>query len=72
MTLFTVYDDGVFVACCDEKCYNSDSDECHCICGGMNHGIGRALAIRTTLEMLDSLVLAYCVHHPGFAYEVEL
>lgn len=36
---------------CDAKCYNAESGNCHCICGGMNHGKGLAEATRLTSNM---------------------
>lgn len=29
---------------CDAKCYNARGNECHCSCGGVNHGIGEKQA----------------------------
>ena len=28
---------------CDAKCRNAKGTECHCICGGVNHGVGSAV-----------------------------
>jgi len=41
---------------CDAGCYNSESPHCHCICGGLNHGVGRDQAIdNTRAAVKDSL-----------------
>lgn len=44
---------------CDAKCYNAAGGNCHCICGGMNHGKGeqraRELTSQMTAEMLQEI-----------------
>ena len=45
-----------FHARCDRRCYNARSAKCHCICGGLNHAVGRDQAIANTRAALrDSL-----------------
>lgn len=39
---------------CDAKCYNAWGPECHCVCQGANHGIGRQDAIKNTRELAES------------------
>jgi hypothetical protein len=39
---------------CDAKCYNAWGPECHCICQGGNHGLGRQEAIASTRELAGS------------------
>jgi hypothetical protein len=39
---------------CDAKCYNAWGSECHCVCQGANHGIGRQDAISNTRELAKS------------------
>jgi hypothetical protein len=39
---------------CDAKCYNAWEPECHCICQGGNHGVGRQEAIDNTRELAAS------------------
>jgi hypothetical protein len=39
---------------CDAKCYNAWGPECHCICQGGNHGLGRQEAIANTRELSGS------------------
>jgi hypothetical protein len=29
---------------CNAKCYNARGSECHCACGGVNHGVGECQA----------------------------
>jgi len=37
--------DGVITGRCDARCYNAKGKKCHCVCGGVNHGIGLNNAI---------------------------
>lgn len=40
-SLMTVYDPlGGILATCNEECYSAKNLECHCVCAGVNHGIG--------------------------------
>ena len=39
---------------CDAKCCNAWGPECHCICQGGNHGLGRQEAIASTRELAGS------------------
>lgn len=43
---------------CDAKCYGATGADCHCICGGMNHGKGEAAAIENTRELAGDLLRA--------------
>ena len=36
---------------CDAKCYCAWGPECHCVCQGVNHGVGRQEAIENTREL---------------------
>jgi hypothetical protein len=47
-TLLTVYDSEGLLGRCDAKCYQALHPDCVCICGGSNHGKGRAAAIENT------------------------
>jgi len=29
---------------CNSDCYDARSKECHCVCGGLNHGVGEEQA----------------------------
>lgn len=33
---------------CNATCYNAEHPKCHCICGGLNHGLGEAAARNQT------------------------
>lgn len=52
MTLIAIYNSDGCVGRCDAKCYNASEPGCDCICGGMNHGAGKAQAIANTREQL--------------------
>ncbi len=52
--LIAAYNSGGCAGRCDAKCYNAWGPECHCICQGANHGIGRQDAIDNTREMAES------------------
>lgn len=50
-TLIAVYNSDGCVGRCDAKCYQAaGGGECHCICGGKNHGAGKAQAERNVRE----------------------
>ena len=42
---------GALAGRCDAKCYNADGPECHCVCGGLNHGKGEAQGWETSAEL---------------------
>jgi len=50
-TLITSYTGDGCTGRCDAKCYNAWGPECHCICRGANHGIGRQEAIASTRDL---------------------
>lgn len=49
MTL--IHCQGALEGRCDAKCYNATGAECHCICGGRNHGKGLDRATELTREL---------------------
>jgi len=48
---------------CDAKCYNAKHENCTCICGGKNHGVGLDQAIDNTREMVEDWIAAYEAAH---------
>jgi hypothetical protein len=52
-TLIAVYDSDGCVGRCDAKCYEATDPDCDCICGGRNHGVGRAQAVENTAALVD-------------------
>jgi hypothetical protein len=53
-TLISYQSSGGDQGRCDAKCYNAWGLECHCICQGGNHGLGRQQAIANTRELAGS------------------
>ena len=53
-TLIAAYTGDGCTGRCDAKCYNAWGPECHCICRGGNHGIGRQQAIASTRDLPGS------------------
>lgn len=50
-TLIAVYNSEGCVGRCDAKCYNATTEQCTCICGGVNHGAGFRKAADNTAEL---------------------
>jgi len=40
---------------CDASCYDARHANCHCICGGTNHGLGLEHALRSADELVDRI-----------------
>lgn len=59
-TLISVYNSDGCVGRCDEKCHGALQPECHCICGGVNHGVGLAQARKNTQSLSDEQVKTVC------------
>jgi hypothetical protein len=81
-TLISYQSSGGDQGRCDAKCYNAWGPECHCICQGANHGIGKQGTIENTRELAGSWleqaqasgqdighaeVLADALHQPLFS-----
>lgn len=43
---------------CDAKCYNAEGPDCHCICGGANHGVGSKIAIEDRQHLPDQEIVS--------------
>lgn len=41
---------GRLIGCCSRHCYDDEDFRCTCICGGVNHGVGRRQAARNVLD----------------------
>ena len=52
--LIAVYTGDGCAGRCDAKCYNAWGPECHCVCRGGNHGVGRQEAIGNMRELAGS------------------
>lgn len=62
MTLIYVGNSEGCVGRCDERCYDAAGPECHCICGGRNHGAGLAQARANTAEMAKQQLKTWKEH----------
>ena len=51
-TIIAVYNSEGCVGLCDARCYNAKHDECLCICGGHNHGVGFDKATENVYEQV--------------------
>jgi hypothetical protein len=49
-TVLAVYNSDGCVGRCDKNCYDAVRPNCHCICGGVNHGQGLAQAVEHNKE----------------------
>jgi hypothetical protein len=52
-TLISVHNSEGCVGRCDAKCYEAQSAECDCICGGKNHGAGLEQARDNVAELAE-------------------
>lgn len=41
---------GRIIGCCSSLCYDDDGFRCDCICGGVNHGVGRKQAAQNVAD----------------------
>lgn len=57
-TLISAGNSGGIYGRCDAKCYNANGGDCHCICGGINHGKGLAEATELTSNMAAEKIRA--------------
>lgn len=71
-TLIAVYNSEGCVGRCDARCYNAESETCHCICGGMNHGAGIAKAMTNTSELFEKWIDDYREDHEFDRVEVPV
>lgn len=62
-TLISVHTSSGCVGRCDAKCYNAETTECTCICGGKNHGAGLVRAVENTREMAETWIEHYKANH---------
>lgn len=69
-TLLVVYNSDGCVGRCDAKCYNATCEDCTCVCGGVNHGVGVNQAIENTKELAEEWLKEYGIVHPYDKVEV--
>jgi hypothetical protein len=61
-TLIAIYNSEGCQGRCDAKCYEAHEEECHCICGGRNHGAGQEQALDNTRELAESWLEQACAN----------
>lgn len=70
-TLIAAYNSEGCIGRCDAKCHDATCDDCHCICGGANHGVGLKKAIVNTEAMAREWIEAYQkLHDEKLEFEV--
>ena len=57
-TVIAVYNSQGCVGRCDAKCHEAKEPECHCICGGANHGAGITQARANTKKIAEARIRA--------------
>jgi len=55
-TLIALYNRHGEVGRCDEKCYKAKTENCTCVCGALNHGVGLAMAYKNTQDHCQELI----------------
>lgn len=63
-TLIAMYNSEGCIGRCDAKCYKAAEPECDCICGGLNHGAGKAKAMDNTARLADEWIEKHSAEHP--------
>lgn len=58
-TLIAVYTNDGCEGRCDAKCYEAHEPDCHCVCGGLNHGAGLIKATENTRELFGVMLSEY-------------
>lgn len=71
-TLIAVYTTGGCVGRCDAKCYDANSPDCDCVCGGRNHGAGLERAAENTRECVEDWIQDYAERKKLKQYEAKL
>ena len=41
---------------CDAKCYDAQGPDCDCVCGGLNHGMGKSHATENTRQLAGTML----------------
>lgn len=63
-TLIAHYNSEGCTGRCDAKCYNATDVKCDCICGGINHGAGKAKALDNTTQLAETWIEQHEAQHP--------
>ncbi len=62
-TLISYQDSSGVRGRCDARCYNATGPHCDCICGGLNHGVGRKQAVENTRRLAEEMIAEYAREH---------
>ena len=57
---------------CDARCYMAKGNDCTCLCGGKNHGVGHEAAMENTRKDGDEMLSTYEAENPGRSFEIKL
>lgn len=68
--LMAIYRKGRCEGRCDGRCWGATSppSACTCICGGINHGVGRQQAVENTAEVAKVMQAALA---PGWELRLD-
>jgi hypothetical protein len=69
-TLIAAYNSEGCIGRCDAKCYNATTEDCTCICGGANHGVGIRKAEANTRELAENWMEAYGLEHEVAHFDI--
>ena len=64
-TLIWAFNSEGCIGRCDARCYDALGPDCHCICGGANHGKGLNAAIENTAAQANEFISNYKKANPG-------
>lgn len=56
---------------CDAKCYDAKTQNCHCCCGGRNHGVGREKAIQNIKDYCNEMIREWEERYPEDIFLVK-
>lgn len=56
-TVYAVYTNDGCARRCDANCHEAKGEECHCICGGVMHGVGGKIALEDGKYLTDEDIL---------------
>jgi hypothetical protein len=55
-TLLAVYNSEGLIGRCDARCYHARWEDCTCICGGRNHGVGLVQAQNNIFDKYETIL----------------
>ncbi|MCA9962374.1 MAG: hypothetical protein KC443_25240 [Anaerolineales bacterium] len=70
-TLVSYHTSGGEEGRCDAKCYDAISDNCTCICGGANHGVGLQRAMDNTRAFVATWIEAFAAQNGATSVTVN-